>query len=337
MATPTVYRWDDANAPVVTNIHDWTQIKAWFQAIFVNGYLEDDNTTMKNGLGWSVGVDDATKKITLDMIGDANTENLMRVRADFSKQVNNNYFGSSIIAFSHQELYKLSSASDNPTYSFFPWIGQNDDDLKICPWIIIGNARGVYVLSGFNDLTTAPIKSEFSTKDKYASAKYFGNFVNDGIDYGRNNQCISFGREPLALSSPTSLSTQNSYVFSKNYPILINRTFKNEYVLNRIINCEEMMDGNYVYLSAPAFGLRYPYIDGGMYIKPYKMYSTVDKVYVGKFPSLYYSKHKRPLSKSGNSLIEFDGTGTYAGDKFIGLGFTVNSEFYINTTEDWGI
>lgn len=52
MAIPTVYRWDDLNAPVIDDNKDWDQIKDWYDKIFVTGYMGNDGWHIQKFEPW---------------------------------------------------------------------------------------------------------------------------------------------------------------------------------------------------------------------------------------------------------------------------------------------
>ena len=340
MAVPTVYRWDDVNAPVITDIHDWTQIKDWFDKIFVTGYLEDDNVTMKPALGWSVTVDDAAFTITLDMVGDPLTENLARTTFYFTRQVNSSRFACGREMWEHQSTNPIVTGRSGQDYIQF--FGQNDDDLKVCPWIVIGTSRGFYQLSGQNVSINAPTKpTAFTDQENYVAFSYWGNFINDGVDLGKNNQCAMQGDITVNQTSLTHMSLYQQYRYAgNNYGINTIRDFQNNLITPNDSICHyEYFSGNTPYMGLPRIGLKYPYIDGGLYIKPFQMYHPIQQVYYGRMAGLYYPEHRKPLYSAPSTLIEFTGTGTYAGQEFIGISSISNltNEFYINISEDWAI
>ncbi len=328
MAVPTVYRWDDYNAPQMTNIHDWTQIKAWFQAIFVNGYLENDNTTTKPALGWTVTEDDTNKKIKLDMVGNSTTHNLMSVDIEFDDQINTSHYSTDVNVYEHQAVNKFV---EHNSYKKLSWFGQNDDDLKICPWIVIGTTRGFYVLVGRNNTTSAPNKPIFTDNLNYFRWSFFGDYVNDGVDVGKYNQCAVVGGSKL--NSASDMGSYHDSVFNNGVPFAISRNYLSTTITDnyRMISIEMFYGQSYL---QPSIGLKYPYVDGGLHIKPMKIFDSIEKVHMGKLPNMFTSDHITPLGSS-TVLIEFTGTGTYAGDKFIGLGNGSSGEFYINISADW--
>lgn len=340
MAVPTVYRWDDVNAPVITDVHDWTQIKDWFDKIFVTGYLENDNVTMKPALGWSVTVDDAAFTITLDMLGDPLIENLARVRFFFNRQVNSGSFACGRSMKEHQDTNPIVTGRSAQDY--IQILGQNDDDLKVCPWVIIGTSRGFWQICGQNKTINAPTKpTQITDEENYISYSYWGNYINDGVDLGKNNQCAMQGEITVNMTSLVHMSTYQQYRYSgNNYGVNTCRDFQNNIVTanDDLVHYEGFIH-NQNRLGVPSQGLKYPYIDGGLYIKPFQMYHRLDHVYYGRMAGMYYPEHIKPLYSAPSKLIEFTGTGVYAGQEFIGISSIVNTsnEFYINISEDWDI
>jgi hypothetical protein len=335
MAVPTVYRWDDLNAPQITNVKDWTQIKAWYQAIFVNGYLEDDNITTKSALGWGVTEDNVNHKITLDMLGDANSENLMRIQMLHNHQVDDGNDGHGVIAWEHQGSNTIVNITG---YWGTMLMGSNDDSLKVCPWILIGTSRGFYTLSGYNSSVTAPtLPSAFTNVDGAFRFNYFGNYVNDGVNLARNIQCVLGVTQNDITNASTDLTSATASIYdATSEHVKCKRNYLGNSVAKNLVHREALDEGSIQFIGAPASGLKFPYIDGGLYFKPMTLYNKADGVYYGKLPAMYYPEHTRPLTSSDN-LIEFDGSGVYSGHKFIGLGHSTSNEFYINISEDWGI
>ena len=336
MAVPTVYRWDDIHAPQITT-RSWTQIKNWFNKIFVTGYLEDDGVTMKPPMGWQVTVDDTNYYIDLQMIGDPQTEKLATIRYDFHRMRQGNtfnYLGAKITMWGH--LY-TQTISNNSGY-FHPTIGVNDDELKVSPWVMIGTSRLYYNFSGCNTSVDAPaIPTLFNNINNYHAFHFMGNIVNDGVDLD-GSKCIgTTGRSSRNIISLSNLSTEQSFRLTfPTYGINIGKTYTGATVTNRQTGVpEESATASLAYLGNPVNGLRYPYLDGGLYIKPMKVFDSTDGVYLGKLSGLYYSVQIKPLYQFPNNLIEFDGDGIYSGHKFIGITTITHGEFYINTTEDW--
>jgi hypothetical protein len=345
MAIPTVYRWDDANAPQITNIHDWTQITDWFEKIFVTGYLEDDNTTQKPGLGWDLTyiatpANPTEYIIQLDMVGDSNVEDLMRIKMDLNDQINSNYVGSKNI-FIFENSDELNEITSSTTTGWINFSGMNDDNSKICPWVVIGTSHGFYWFSGYNNNILYPTKpTDFSTTPNYVGYGYIGKFVNDGHDAGRHtNTCFKASN---AITSTSTLESNKSRYYNNTYKLMYSRDINGGYIELNLAH-KEMLFYEVIYLSnITGIPLRHPYLDGGTYIKNIELFnygstpSSDDGVYYGILPGAYHSDHNHPFY-TATGLVEFDGSGVFTGDKFIGITTNAYNEFYINTSEDWDI
>ena len=376
MPVPTVMRWDHKNSPKITDMKDWDQIKNWYQTIFVDGYLADDDTTLIPPLGWDLVADDGSKYITLtmDSAGDPNVVNRSRLILKYKYIIENGYYGGHGQFNEHLDnliITIFASASDNVNVSYgMPLLtGVNDGSTnKVCPYVVIGTNRSVYFLSGYN-ATIEPTDGNppFSTLDNYSHWHYFGDFINDGVDYGRNNQTchhINYNEDSNAGSyNFTRCSSVGDWSISANKCKVFTYNFEGYY---RGLNVARDHNGNTrglnysatpfmywsenVYLGANnRFALKYPYVDGGLKIVPHELWvrnnlaTPVSRdrqnVYIGKMPGLYYPLHFRPLSYDGNTknIVEFEGSGEYEGQFFIGLARTGMDEFYINVTENWDI
>ncbi len=347
MAIPTVYRWDDKNAPVITNIHDWTQVYDWFQAIFVDGYLEDDDVTAKPGMGWDLVIDSraapTTYEVSLTQAEKPGVllaeQNKMLIELNYVEQCTGNRFGPRFIGCwedgDKTNLLYASAAAD--IYGTGPWFGQNDDDLKICPWIIVGTDRGFWAFAGHNHNVPAGTKpTEFTSITNYCAFRYLGDFVNDGVNLDKNNQTCNSHMTTTQFNVVTSISAQPSYYYlGSSFPMKTGRNYLNEIESGELPHKEFIMYGH-LYPGNWTTGIKYPYLDGGLYIKPWELWHKAGKVYYGKLPGAYYPMHDTPLYHSLN-FVEFTGTGIYEGDKFIGLSYSGYCEFYINLSQDWGI
>ncbi len=341
MAVPTVYRWDDVNAPIIDDNRDWTQIKAWFKTIFVDGYLDNDGLTMKPPLGWAFSedehvIDTNINTITLDMIGDPVTENLMRIEFQQSHP-DTGYKGLGMNVYEHQSVNPIHNPPSLSQNTFIH--GSNDAVGKIMPWVVIGTNRGVYFLSGYNSTIASPNKSSFCTVTNNVAFNYIGNYINDGVNIGKNNQCWRGSTNSTAIYPPSGQASNQEYLVGGNAThgfVHTKRDYQNNFNKRHLVTYERLLSRTGVdYVGKYAIGLKYPYLDGSLFMKEYGLYDTTDGVYFGKMPALYYPEHDRP-KQTTNNLIEFDGAGDYAGHKFIGLSGYFN-EFYINTTADWGI
>lgn len=343
MAVPTVYRWDDANAPQVTNIHDWSQVKAWFQAIFVDGYLEDDGVTQKPGLGWGLSFDDATYRVYLTQAGTFLQQNTLYIELDYTKQCDgSNYYGATVVGV-WENTDKVNELFKNTNYNHgIQLLGQNDDDTKICPWVMVGTSRTWWNLCGHNHNVSAPtVPTDFTSQQNYYSFCSVGDYINDGIDMGKHNQYVMFGNYSYKyINSVSAMNTYRQQCYHSGYTtsstsIRVMRDAQQNVGLSTAYHYEGLMANN-SYVGGFAYPVKYPYPNSGLLIKPFELWHHNDHVYLGKIPGIYYSPQGRPLAHTLN-FIEFDGTGEYAGDKFIGLGDSSYNEFYINITEDWGV
>jgi len=348
MAIPTVMRWDHKNAPVINDMQDWTQIQNWFQTIFVDGYLADDDTTMIPGLGWDVTIDDAgtPKYIYLDADSGSDTinANRMRIRLNFQYMLTSDRFGPQCVIWDNiNELYMLTQTSLNANYGMNGIFGFNnyENGTHVCPWIVIGSRRGVYFLSGFNhDTPSNAIPKRFSSLQDYSSWFYFGDYINDGYDMEKYNQIVGdviYNTTSYVTTYTYFRSNNNKRAFALSVGFLHNRLMDFQYSLNTdyLVYRESFFSGRN-YLSTWNNAMKYPYLDGGLYIKQFELWSNDQGIYLGQVPGLFYSQQNRPFANTF-SLIEFDGTDLYDGQHFIGLGRPTYDEFYINVSVDWGI
>jgi len=375
MPIPTVMRWDHKNSPKITDLNNWEQTKAWFQSIFVDGYLADDDTTLIPPLGWDLVADDGSKYITLtmDKDGDPNVVNRSRLVFKYKYVIENSYFGyhgKFTEHFDNLEICRFgkSGDTDHPENGHPITTGINDisrNDL-VCPYVVIGTNRGVYFLGGYNgSIEESQGNAPFSTSNNYSYWSYFGDFINDGVDYGRNNQTASYQHY-------SEWGTSGDYRYNEignlsNWYTTINRSrvycynddgYYNGFRIARDHNGNTRGQNfsatpfmywiENVHLGASKrFALKYPYVDGGLKIVPHELWvrnsvttnGNRQQVYIGKMPGLYYPLHFRPLGYDGNSknIVEFEGSGEYEGQFFIGLARTGMDEFYINVTENWDI
>ena len=373
MAIPQVMRWDHKNAPQIDDMRDWVKVKAWYQAIFVDGYLADDDITPIPALSWECVFDDTidaeSVTLTMDTLGDPNVVNRSRLVLQYQGVVNGGTnFGTPAIFYQHLNTFPIAQFGDNIALTNgLPLLtGTNDDTVgNNCPWVVIGTNRGVYFLSGYNpDIASVSLSNPpFSSLDNYSNWHYFGDFINDGISYGRNNQCCNWGYNAVDNISSNwesfnNISTQANWsiVSGQNKKVGLNQNtlypgihvYQDENGVNRGLNFTAV-PFDYLPLNNYDIGtyhsMKYPYTDGGLYLTPYDLWirnnvAIVEKdreeVHIGKLPALFYPLHERPLTNLTN-LLEFQGTGLYADSHFIGLGRLDYDEIYINITDHWGI
>lgn len=349
MAIPQVMRWDDKNAPVIDDMRDWAQIQNWFQKIFVTGYLEDDDSTPKPGLGWDVTIDDAgtPKYVYIDSKSGYNGDihNRLRVRFDFQYQLTNDRCGCQVIAWTHvDEADILGATNVGINYGLTSIHGFNnyENGTHVCPWIVIGTNAGVFFLGGYNHdtpIAMLPKPKRFSSLSNYSSWSYFGDYINDGQDMEKFTQTTSFIDSGVSyITTPSYYASENDKkAFSSTKAFNSTRLIDFTPVYNtEFMGYKESVFSQRTYMGVWSHGMKYPYHDGGLYIVPFELWSYDQGTYMGKIPGLYYPQHTRPLANTF-SLIEFDGTGIYSGQHFIGLGRISYDEFYINVTEDWAI
>jgi len=371
MSVPTVMRWDHKNAPQIINMRDWTQIRNWYQTIFVDGYLADDDITLIPPLDWEIIFDDVN--FIVDMRADVNglndgSINRMYILIKYESVVNNGYHGCRVRSWIHYGSTQLSNTGEyDRKYGCPVWYGNNNMGTdRACPWIVIGNNRGVYFLGGYNGSITYPnIPTNFSTSNDYSTWQYFGDFVNDGVDYGKDNQCCTYGYDGEELYNTSyyysnqvdtlsqwryTSGKQKIYYADNNDNYLGIHVVKDELGILRGMNYTAVpfgfFSGSRFIGRTKMYDLPYPYIDGGLKIIPHDLYvrnnlatpedDKVNAVYIGKMPGLYFPMHNSPLATPYN-LVEFEGTGPYEDQHFIGLAKLNYDEFYINITEDWGI
>jgi len=348
MAVPTVFRWDHKNAPVINDIQDWSQIQNWFQKIFVDGYLADDDTTMIPGLGWDVTIDDAgtPKYIYLDADSgsDSINANRMRIRLNFQYMLTMDRFGPHIYVWDNiDENYQITYSNASNLYGINGIFGFNnyENGTHVCPWIVIGSRRGVYFLSGFNhDTPTNAIPKRFSSSQDYSNWDYFGDYINDGWNMEKSVQTAS----DINLNGGQNVATWTNFksnnsrkAFGPTIGFLINRLMNFQYTVGtEYLGFRESFFSARNYMGTWKYYMKYPYLDGGLYIKPFELWSYDQGIYLGRIPGLFYPQQQKPFANTF-SLIEFDGTDIYEGQHFIGLGRPTYDEVYINTTADWGI
>ena len=323
MAVPTVYRWDDVGAPQLTNPKNWAQYKAMFQALFIDGYVG------KSAIGWDCTFDDGLKTVTLDMVGNPATENLMRVELNHSTSNT----GVQAIYNEHQGTNEFYDS----TYDNTMLLGSNynGSGTIICPWIVIATDRGIYWISGYSDIaypTQPPI-----TINNSIQVTYMGNFVNDGVDVGKNNQCLwGVGGVGNVDDGNDAINHGASYFAGDNKTHITTRNYSNVFTPRVMVTLDRLQSSSlHQYLSNYSKGLKYPYLGNQMIIKPFGMYDKYEGVYFGKMPACYVSEHDRPMKPTAK-VDTFTGTGTYAGDTFYVL-YNGSSEFYINVSENWVI
>jgi len=372
MSVPTVMRWDHKNSPKITNMRNWTQLKAWYTAIFVDGYLADDDITLIPPLGWDVIFDDGNQRVTLhqDTGADLQLVNRMYIVLYYANcmgtdTATNNY-GAYCGVYNNQGGVLLTTYGNNSTVYGLPifYGNTNSGTNRICPYVVIGNNRGVYFFGGYNPSTSAPTIPNFSNTDDYSTWQYFGDFVNDGIDYGKNNQTCSYGY--TSTSNNTShnyrnyLNGSSDWAWVAGHNRIMYSDHNNKYMGMHITHDETGVTrgtnftatpfgfgtGGVYVGKTPLYDLPYPYVDGSLKIVPFDLWirnnaetpvnNKTDQVYIGKMPGLYFPMHYGPLA-TDNNLVEFEGSGEYEGKHFIGLARITYDEIYINITDDWGI
>ena len=356
MAIPTVYRWDDKNAPVMTDMTDWTAIKAFYQTIFVDGYLEDDDITPKPGLGWTLTFDDINYEVHIhlgDVPVDLNNDVQPFIKHQYNRVITTTYQGialsgyDNIIANGGQILVENEGLDTQGLI-----MGTNNRDPQfITPWIIIGTNKQFYSLGGSNYGTNygvyEPTKpSMFSVDNKYATYSFFGEMINDGVDLGKYKVIQSGVENGIQLSIDSLFTYFHNSLKMSTADATGEFAFKYSRQLNKVINIhmnlidkKTFFGGISRHLGKHYGHMKFPYSDDGLYIEAVDLWSAYEGVYFGKVPGLYEPMQNTPLTDTinPNALIEFEGTGEFTGWNFIGLGINTYYEMYIVTNQDWDL
>jgi len=330
MATPKIYRWDDANAPQITDTSDWNQIKNWFTKIFVDGYGSKQPLSE-----YSLSFNDGSQYVTLSQTGNSDDYPLCDFRMYFDKMVNNNYYGCFIRLYPNNGHITTTldyiPYSVSTTYHNSMVFGTNFGNVgKAVPWMVMGTKRQLHFFSGTNK-TVDGIPSSFSNNNRIMWIG-FGDYVNNGLHVGKYNQWLktsSMGNWERLYTETEYNNEVRLFKSGSGLVVLYNPNLNSNYVgdtnssSGNTKTYETMFSSNGIgstdYLKNP-----YPY--GEIPMKPMEMY--YGKVYFGKISGMYYPLIKYPYTYSqGKSLHEFQdelGTnymaiGDYSGEVIINI------------------
>lgn len=337
MSVPTVYRWDDASAPQITDYRDYTQIKAFIQAVFVDGY------GAKPGLGWTMTTNDPNHEINLEA-ADIGTGVRPWIRLDYTNRVNSGSFFDSAIMYEKNNggvgLNIVTTSGSTARSSCLG--GGNDDQLKICPWLIIGTSRCFYTFFGYNHTVAAPtIPTQITSNGKLNHA-FFGDF-NESIDLGGYNFLTPYTSSTLNSTVSNETGNADGYFLAKltqgtSHRLETSRNEYLQYVNTKNLPLQQALSSTSTtgYLGRRYKQIRYPYPDGGLYMEEVYFMNETSEMIFGKLPGFYIPLHDMPL-KPVDGISTFDGTGVHAGKTFLCVSDTENFEFYFDTTSDWGV
>ena len=343
MAVPTIYRWDDANAPQITDMGDWNQIKNWFTKIFVDGYLEDDNVTMKPAIpNFEVEFVDAEYKVNVKQTGDSTVHNLEHYTFWFEKMIDG-WYGA-------VRCYKTSHANPQANWNNYRYddhgltislFGTNfNDTAKVTPWVVMGTARQVIFLAGVNDDEDG-VPTKMTKSNMEMRCWGFGDYHNDGIDVGINKQWVfTSGRKYYNSVNNNEWYSSNSLGLgghSGNSWVTISHNYLNQAVCG---NDYDRQYGNAWMLVGNSSGyignnniIANPYPDSGLYIRNWDLWHG--NVYYGHLNGVYYPLQQRIITINETDKFQtYIGEGQFAGNEFYVFA-NDRFELHFNISEDW--
>jgi hypothetical protein len=341
-----VYRWDDDNAPVITNFRDWTQIKAWFQAIFVDGYLENDGVTPKSGLGWTLTFDDVNNIIDIDIVEADALKPTPKIRLYYSNVVAQtspsvNYRRPYYEVYESELTNKFDSINSTDVHGC-NFIGLNDESgTKITQWVVVGNEKAFHVFTGYNDSidgSTGIKPIEFTTSNNYIIGwAFFGRIINDGVSLNDYNFISKYSDMYYTYNDVSA--TQATFYGSNGLDSY--SYFKTSRNINGDFSSYTIHEENWFKWDRKQLStyqrssIRYPYVDGGLYLKDFFLYHDTDQTYLGKLPGVYISEQNLPLTPT-SGLQEFTGDGIYADERFLCF-YNGESSLFINLDRSWDV
>jgi hypothetical protein len=263
MGSAKVYRWDDASAPTLNGTRG--SVLNVLDAVLVNGYGS------KASLGWSLAYT-ATNKRAYRSQGNA-----MFYRFDSASTTGTQY----------TNVSGFESMSDVDTGTGrFPASGtnlfvtaSNTADTTVRPWCIIGDEKGFYFFSWYNN-TTSPV----NTKNNVLGW-YIGDIVS--IIPGDVYNSVLIGSYPVSYLS--TFDTNGKYICRNKDGAAGAITCG---FLGQAWGIQGYMGSTY----SSAYPLSYPYYGQFLYSRPMLCDTGSAQTPRGFAPGLFYPHHAQPLN-----------------------------------------
>jgi len=332
MASPIVYSWQDANAPVY--LKTAASFQALLTACLVDGY------TGKAAAGWSKPFSDASSFVLKQGASVANPTAPQQCIKLYDYQVT-----------SSQPYCSFEVAEDftDLNTSINPWAGNETNDWFSTgyayttsyevPWMIFATSRAVYFWFGYNTSTPSGSPVLFdntaSATRQYTFHEFFGDIVTpySGFLY---NQMITYhdGSSETPATGSNSLTGDDStgYEIKRCASVGLNSIGSDIIYLNYLVKVGYALSypGSSTYIDGVP---KYPnQIDGGLYLDKVRLTST--NAYMGELPGLLYSLGSQAFNKNG-IIYQIDGTGVYAGETIYTLSGSDGQLFLRDG--DWGV
>lgn len=333
MASPTIYSWQDANAP--SYFATAQSFQALIRAVMVDGY------TGKVGAGWTIPFSDASSFVLQQAASVANPTAPKQCIKFF------NYHSSSIQRVTEFQIAENYTDLNTPVSV---WAGDIHNDFWArgyatntttyeIPWMIFATTRSVYFLFGYNANVIGSKPSMFdnrvSTNHLACHHEFFGDIAHthtgwlynqmgtfhNGASFTDVNYTNSltgnldsgYGQRFIASEGVNHLAPDRCYL---NYTTRINRSWTNPGTSSFTVGVP-----------------KYPSpINGGLYLDKVKL--TSNNAYLGELPGLLYPFSSMPFAKNGR-LFTFDGSGDFVGQTIYTLSGW-SGQLFIRSGE-WGV
>ena len=329
MASPTVYKWTDTDAPQIQR-NNPASYQALFQACLIDGY--GDQLPPVDGLNkWTIPFSDATGFI-LKQGGTQERKTCIKI------------FG-----FNSAGTYADVDCAGDFTDFNTPvdqWAGSGvNDHLPVgfannttnnIPWIIFATERTIICQFGYNTQQTDSVlfdtNSTNTTLNNYHW--YFGDYIPESPELNVN-QMVTFTN-----STTTSSNTFNRCFTGTSVTTHVRRCAGNAGNLlgqftivpmsTRSINNSAFTIG---VGSTDEFRPSYPnLVNGGLYLERVRLISQ--RTILGEWSGILYPLQSRPFPMNG-SIYEIDGTGEYAGETIYVFG--AGDGLYFVRDGEWGV
>ncbi len=336
MASPTIYKWTDTDAPIIFR-NDISSMQALFQACLIDGY--STNPTRKDppvagANKWTIPYSDATGFI-LQQGG-------TQTRKCGIKIYNPNTSGylnwTTAVSWSdiNTPIGSWSSGTTNDRLAS----GFSNSNTRQLPWIIIATERAMYCQFGYNSTTTIPqLFDSLITTSTNNGHWFFGDYKPEDVGQTVNQMMCAPNTTSAAYSNMCQNFTTTISISGNGKKIIAGNFTNLDIPGGLVVNTMNLRDSasTAFVIGSNSTSTYRPYfpspLNGALYLDVLRIIS--DRSIMGEFPGLLYPLNSEIYPASG-IIPEIDGTGTYTGEKM--LVFTSNQRGkYLIRDGEWGV
>lgn len=328
MATPTIYKWTDAGAPVLDRVSA-SSLQAVFNACLITGY-GSQTPPVAGANPWSIPFSDANSFVLKQ--GGTPTRKCCLKIGPFGT---GSYYAEMEAAVDYTDLTTPVDLWAGSVTNDRIAVGYSNTTANKIPWIIIATERAIIAQFGHNAVTPTPV--QFDSDAAVAMNNYhffFGDYVpedpaltvNQMVSFTNANTSGTNYRNSFTSTAMTGLGKKRCAGNAGN----VQGEFAIFPMYNRSIDEGAVPPGG---LRTGSNDPRYPnLINGGLYLDKVKLISEGN--IMGEFPGLLFPIQSRPFPING-IIHEIDGTGDYTGEKLFVFG-TGDGQYFVRDGE-WGV